>query len=53
MVNWDALVEEGVIAPHDLDIFHWCEDATSAWEFVQRFYEEHPAPAPVQSAPPE
>ena len=53
VVNWDALVEEGVIAPHDLDIFHWCEDANSAWEFVQRFYEEHPAPAPVQSAPPE
>ena len=53
VVNWDALVEEGVIAPHDLDIFHWCEDANSAWEFVERFYEEHPAPAPVQSAPPE
>ena len=53
VVNWDALVEEGVIAPHDLDIFHWCEDANEAWEFVERFYEEHPAPAPVQSAPPE
>ena len=53
VVNWDALVEEGVIAPHDLDIFHWCEDANSAWEFVERFYEEHPAPAPVQSAAPE
>ena len=53
VVNWDALVEEGVIAPHDLDIFHWCEDANEAWKFVQRFYEEHPAPAPVQSAPPE
>ena len=53
VVNWDALVEEGVIAPHDLDIFHWCEDANEAWDFVQRFYEEHPAPQPVQSAPPE
>jgi uncharacterized protein (TIGR00730 family) len=53
VVNFDALVEEGVIAPHDLEIFHWCEDAHSAWEFVQRFYEEHPAPAPEQSAPPE
>jgi uncharacterized protein (TIGR00730 family) len=53
VVNWDALVEEGVIAPHDLDIFRWCEDASEAWEFVERFYEEHPAPAPVQSAPPE
>ena len=53
VVNWDALVEEGVIAPHDLDIFHWCESANEAWDFVQRFYEEHPAPQPVQSAPPE
>ena len=53
VVNFDALVEEGVIAPHDLEIFHWCEDAESAWEFVERFYEEHPAPVPEQSAPPE
>ena len=53
VVNFDALVEEGVIAPHDLEIFHWCEDAAEAWDFVQRFYEEHPAPAPRQSAPPE
>jgi uncharacterized protein (TIGR00730 family) len=53
VVNWDALVEEGVIAPNDLDIFHWCEDANEAWDFVQRFYEEHPAPQPVQNAAPE
>ena len=53
VVNFDALVEEGVIAPHDLEIFHWCEEAGEAWDFVQRFYEEHPAPAPRQSAPPE
>jgi hypothetical protein len=44
VVDFEGLVEEGVIAPHDLDIFHWCEDAKSAWSFVQRFYEEHPAP---------
>ena len=53
VVNWDALVEEGVIAPHDLEIFHWCEDANEAWDFVQRFYEERPAPEPEQSSPPE
>ena len=43
MINFEALVEEGVIAPHDLDLFHWCEDADEAWEFVEHFYEEHPA----------
>jgi uncharacterized protein (TIGR00730 family) len=53
VVNFDALVEEGVIAPRDLEIFHWCEEANEAWDFIQRFYEEHPAPARVQSAPPE
>ena len=53
VVNFDALVDEGVIAPHDLDIFHWCENAAEAWNFVQRFYEEHPAPARERSGPPE
>jgi uncharacterized protein (TIGR00730 family) len=40
VVDFDALVEEGVIAPHDLDIFHWCEDAEEAWRFVCEFYED-------------
>ena len=53
VVNFDALVEEGVIAPHDLDIFHRCEEAGEAWDFIQRFYEENPAPPRQQSAPPE
>jgi uncharacterized protein (TIGR00730 family) len=53
VVNFDGLVEEGVIAPHDLDIFHWSEDAAEAWDFVERFYEEHPSPAREQTAPPE
>ena len=53
VVNFEAMVEEGVIAPHDLELIHWCEDAEEAWAFVQKFYEEHPAPAPVQTAPPE
>jgi len=53
VVNFDALVEEGVIAPHDLDLFHWCETADEAWDFVQRFYEEQPVPPRRQDAPPE
>ena len=39
VVNFEALAEEGVISPRDLDLFHWCEDATSAWKFVTDFYE--------------
>jgi uncharacterized protein (TIGR00730 family) len=53
VVNFEALVEEGVIAPHDLDIFHWCEDAAEAWQFVRRFYEMDPTPPRRQDAPPE
>ena len=39
VVNFEALVEEGVIAPHDLELFHWCEDPAEAWDFVCRFYD--------------
>ena len=39
VVNFQAMVEEGVIAPHDLDLIHWSEDANEAWQFVKRFYE--------------
>ena len=54
MVNFEGLAEEGVIAPHDLDLFHWCEDAREGWDFVQTFYEHHPdAPPPRQAGPAE
>jgi uncharacterized protein (TIGR00730 family) len=53
VVNFEAMVEEGVISPHDLDLIHWSEEAEEAWDFVCRFYEQHPLPQPVQSAPPE
>jgi uncharacterized protein (TIGR00730 family) len=53
VVNFPALVEEGVISPHDLDLIRWCEEADEAWEFVTSFYEEHPAPPREQHGPPE
>ena len=53
VVNFEAMVEEGVIAPHDLDLIHWSEDAEEAWEFVTRFYAEHPAPQREERGPPE
>jgi uncharacterized protein (TIGR00730 family) len=53
VVNFEAMVEEGVIAPHDLDLIHWSEDAQEAWDFVQAFYERDPQPALQQSGPPE
>jgi len=53
VVNFRALADEGVIAPHDLDLIHWSEDADEAWEFVTRYYERNPEPPRVQTAPPE
>lgn len=53
VMNLEAMVEEGVIAPNDLDLIHWSEDADEAWEFVTRYYAEHPEPAREQHGPPE
>jgi uncharacterized protein (TIGR00730 family) len=53
VVNFQALAEEGVIAPHDLDLIHWSEDAQEAWDYVVRYYERHPDPPHIQTAPPE
>lgn len=39
VVNFDAMVEEGVISPHDLDLIRWCDEADEAWDFVTQFYE--------------
>jgi uncharacterized protein (TIGR00730 family) len=40
VVNFEALCEEGVISPRDLDLFHFCETAQEGWDIVQRFYAE-------------
>ena len=36
VVNFEALVEEGVISPDDLDLFHFTETAEEAWDYVCR-----------------
>ena len=53
VVDFQALADEGVISPNDLDLIHWSEDPAEAWDYVTRFYERNPNPQPVQSAPPE
>ncbi len=39
VINFDALVEEGVISAGDLDLFTYVETAEEAWECVRKFYE--------------
>ena len=47
VVNFEAMVEEGVIAPHDLDLIHWSEDAErSVGVRDATITRDHPAPQP-------
>lgn len=34
VINFDALVEEGVISPEDIDLFQYVETAEEAWEII-------------------
>ncbi|MCE7795930.1 LOG family protein [Sphingobium sufflavum] len=44
VVNFDALAEEGVISPRDLDLITWVETAEEAWAAVDAFYADSPLP---------
>jgi uncharacterized protein (TIGR00730 family) len=44
VVNFEALVEEGVVAPQDLDLFRYCETAEEGWAYVQDFYRANKQP---------
>ncbi len=46
VVNFEALVEEGVISERDLGIFRYCETAAEGWAVVQQFYRERLEKAP-------
>jgi uncharacterized protein (TIGR00730 family) len=45
VVNFEALVEEGVISARDLDLLTWCETAEEGWGHVCRYYAEQQAEA--------
>lgn len=36
VINFNALVEEGTISPHDLDLFQYVETAEEAWEIISQ-----------------
>lgn len=40
VVNFEALVEEGVISAKDLDLFRFVETAEEAWAYVQDWYRQ-------------
>ena len=43
VVNFEALCEEGVISPRDLNLFHFVETAEEGWQIVQDFWRDKQA----------
>ena len=46
VINFEALVEEGVVSERDLGIFTYVDSAAEGWAVVQRFYQERQAQDP-------
>ena len=40
VVSFEALCEEGVISPRDLDLITYCETAQDGWNAIKRFYSD-------------
>jgi uncharacterized protein (TIGR00730 family) len=40
VVNWEALADEGVINPDDLDLFRFVESAEEAWDHVRAYWSD-------------
>jgi uncharacterized protein (TIGR00730 family) len=38
LINFELLVEEGVISPADLELFQFADDAETAWNLIKTFY---------------
>ena len=38
LLNFDVLIEEGVISPADLELFQYADDADDAWKIIKEFY---------------
>ncbi|NIJ08272.1 hypothetical protein FHS31_001889 [Sphingomonas vulcanisoli] len=41
VVNFEALVDEGVVAPQDMDLFRFVETAEEGWQHVQDYYQRY------------
>ena len=38
LINFELLIDEGVISPADLDLFHYADDPQTAWDLIKSFY---------------
>ncbi|MEW6694242.1 hypothetical protein Tther_00690 [Tepidimonas thermarum] len=51
LIDFDLMVEEGVIAPEDLKLFTYVDTPEAAWEGIRRFY-DLPVACPVDGSSP-
>ncbi|MCC6140735.1 MAG: TIGR00730 family Rossman fold protein [Nitrospira sp.] len=42
LIDWEFLIEEGLIGPHDLSLFHYAETAQEAWDLITRDHAVRP-----------
>jgi hypothetical protein len=38
LINFEVLIEEGVISPQDLELFQYADDPQVAWDIIKDFY---------------
>jgi predicted Rossmann-fold nucleotide-binding protein len=38
LVHFDVLLDEGVISPADLELFHYADTPEEAWDHIRGFY---------------
>ena len=38
IINFEAMVEEGVVDAEDIALFRWCETAEDGWRAISDFY---------------
>jgi len=42
LIDWEFLIEEGLIGPQDLSLFHYAETAQEAWDLIARHHAVRP-----------
>jgi uncharacterized protein (TIGR00730 family) len=41
VINWDFLVDSGLISPEDLQLFHYAETAKEAWSYIMGNHQDN------------
>jgi uncharacterized protein (TIGR00730 family) len=50
IVDFDRFVMEGVIDPKDRELFHFCETASEAWDYIKDYWKDLAAEAALDKS---